>query len=280
VGRTAEDRPAPWLVLDDDTLTTTAEWLDTPTHTQARDYHRDHAGILARPEARTALEELALTGIDPDLIGQYRQLLATPADQGIQQAYQPLVAAESLSAWLDADIPGKQQLLREDRETLLSGQAMELLSQWSAGDPDDTVLTFGTALLSLARDGLESEVFAALDDPGQLNLLLSDLLAASKPQQLLAAAELVLCLDLDDQALAHARLHLAVALAMTRRVGDAPQHAHAAARLDPASVNSWIGLLAPLVPAHPELAALIQALVTTPADQPDGTTSRDRHADP
>ena len=268
-----------WLVLDDVTLTTAAEWLGTPTHAQARDYHRDHAGILARPGARTALDELALAGIDPDLISQYRQLLVTAADQGIEEAYRPLVAAESLSAWLDADIPQQQQLLRENRDTLLSSQAAELLSQWSAEDPDDTMLTFGAALLSLARDGLEAEVFAALDDPGQLNPLLSDLLAAGKPQQLLAAAELVLCLDLDDRALAHAQLHLAIALAMTGRADDAPGHARAAARLDPASVNRWVGILARLVPAHPELAALIQALVTPP-DQLDGTSSRDHQADP
>jgi tetratricopeptide (TPR) repeat protein len=269
----------PWLVLDDATLTTTAEWLDTPTHAQARDYHRDHADILARPGASTALDELALAGIDPDLIGQYRQLLVNAADQGIEDAYQPLVVEEALSAWLDADFQEQQQLLREDRETLLGSQAAGLLSQWSAEDPDDTMLTFGAALLSLARDGLEPEVFAALDDPGHLNLLLSDLLAAGKPQQLLAAAELVLCLDLDDQALADAQLHLAVALVMTGRADDAPGHARVAARLDPGSVNRWVGLLAQLVPAHPEVTALIQALVTPP-DQPDGTSSCDHEADP
>jgi hypothetical protein len=271
----------PWLLLDDVTLTTTAEWLGTPTYAHARDYHRDHAAILARPGARTALDEFALAGIDPDLIGQYRQLLATAADQGIEEAYRTLVVQESLSAWLDADIPGQQELLREDRDTLLSSQAAELLSQWSAEDPDDTMLTFGAALLSLAQDGLESEVFAALDDddPGQLNLLLSDLLATGKPQQLRTAAELTLCLDLDDQALAHAQLHLAIALAMTGRADDAPGHARAAARLDPGSVNRWVGLLAQLVPAHPELVALIQALVTPP-DQLDGTSSRDHQADP
>ena len=269
----------PWLLLDDVTLTTTAEWLDTPTYTQARDYHRDHAGILARPEARIALDEFALAGIDPDLIGQYRQLLVTAAGRDIDDAYQPLVVEESLSAWLDTDFQEQQQLLREDRDTLLSSQAVELLGQWSADDPDDIMLKVGAALLSLARDGLDAEAFAALDDPGQLNPLLSDLLAAGKPQQLRAAAELALCLDLDDQALAHAQLHLAIALAMTGRTGDAPGHARAAARLDPGSVNRWVGILAQLVPAHPELAALIQALVTPP-DQPDDTNRRDRQADP
>jgi hypothetical protein len=245
------------------------------------DCHRDHADILARPEARAALDEFALAGVDPGLIGLHRQLLATAADQGIEDAYRPLIVEESLSAWLDADVPEQQQLLREDRDMLLSGQAAELLSQWSADDPDDTGLKFGAALLFLARDGLEAEVFAALDDddPGQLNPLLSDLLAAGKPRQLRAAAELALCLDLDDQALAHAQLHLAIALAMSGRAGDAPGHARAAARLDPGSVNRWVGILAQLVPAHPGLAVLIQALVTPP-DQPDGTSHRDRQADP
>ena len=48
----------------------------------------------------------------------------------------------------------------------------------------------------------------------------------------------------------------------------------------PGSVNRWVGLLAQFVPAHPELAALIQALVTTPPDEPDETGSRDQNADP
>jgi hypothetical protein len=38
----------PWLFLDDVTLTTVSEWLDSPVYWQARDYHRGHAEILAR----------------------------------------------------------------------------------------------------------------------------------------------------------------------------------------------------------------------------------------
>jgi hypothetical protein len=263
----------PWLFLDDDTLTTVSEWLQTPTHAQARDYHRGHAEILARPQARTALDELALLGADPDLIGQYRQLLAAAADQGIQQAYQPLIIAEALSAWLNADIPEQQQLLRDNREMLLSSQAADLLDQWSAEDPDNTVITFGAAMLSLARDGLESRVFAALDDPGQLDAFLSDLLAADQPHQLQDAAELFLCLDLDDQAFASAQLHLAIALTLTGHADDAPGHARAAAHLDPDSVNRRVGDLAQLVSAHPGLAALIQALVTPRPAGPNDISS-------
>jgi hypothetical protein len=58
-----------------------------------------------------------------------------------------------------------------------------------------------------------------------------------------------------------------------------PNTPRAAARLDPGSINRWVGILAQLVATHPELAALIQALVTTPADEPNGMGSRDQ-ADP
>jgi hypothetical protein len=159
-----------WLLLDDVALTTTAEWLDSPTHAQARDYHRDHADTLARPGIRTALDELALAGINPDLIGHYRQLLVTAAERGIEDAYQPFVVEESLSAWLGVDIPEKQQFLRENRETLLGSEAAELLSQWSADYPDDTMLKFSAALLSLARDGLDSEVVCRPRRPGAAQL--------------------------------------------------------------------------------------------------------------
>ena len=263
----------PWLFIDDVTLTTTDEWLATPSHMQAREYHRDHAEILARPQARTALDELALLGTDPDLISQYQQLLITASEQGIQDAYEPLVVPESLSAWLNADIPEQQQLLRENREMLLSKEASDLLGQWSAELPGNTTIKFGAALLSLAQEGLESEVFAALDDHEQLDAFLGDLAASARPQQLLAAAELVLCLDLDDQALATAQLHLAIALVLTGHAEGAPEQARAAAGLDPNSVNRWLNLLAKLVTVHPELATLIQALVAPRPDEPDDTNS-------
>jgi hypothetical protein len=41
---------------------------------------RGDAEILARPQARTALDELALPGIGPGLIGQDRQLLAQQSE--------------------------------------------------------------------------------------------------------------------------------------------------------------------------------------------------------
>lgn len=169
-------------------------------------------------------------------------------------------------------------MLRDNREVLLSSQAASLLDQWSAQYPDSAQITFGTALLSLARDGLDSRVFAVLDDPSQLDAFLGGLLAAGQPRQLRAAAELLLCLDLDHLALASAHLHLAIALVLTGHPGDAPEHVRAAARLDPDSVSRWVGDLAQLVAAHPGLAALIQALLTPRADRPDDTSSR--QADP
>jgi hypothetical protein len=38
----------PWFLLDDVTLTTVSEWLDTPAHRQAPGCHRGYAEILAR----------------------------------------------------------------------------------------------------------------------------------------------------------------------------------------------------------------------------------------
>ena len=269
----------PWLLLNDVMLTTITEWLDTPTPTQARDYHRDHAEILTRPETRAALDELALAGFDPNVISQYRQLLDAASEQGIPQVHRRFVLAESLSTWLNADIPEKQLLLRENREMLLSDQAAQLLAQLSEEDPDNTMIRFSVALLSLAQEGLDSTVLAALEDPGQLNALLTDLLASDKPRQLQATTELLLCLDLDKPTLADAQFYLAIALAMAGHAKDAPERARAAARLDPDSVNRWINVLAGLVAPHPELATLIQALVSSRLDQPDGTSSS-RQASP
>jgi hypothetical protein len=263
----------PWLHISDGTLTTVSEWLSTPTHTEARDYHRDHAEPLARPEARVALDELALLGTDSNLIDQYRQLLIAATGQGIDQAYQPLILQEALETWLHADIPEQLRRLSDNRELLLSNDATTLLDQWSTAYPDDISLRFGKAMLTLAREDLDSEVLAAAGQPEQLNALLAGLRGGGKPQLLLATSELLLCLNLDEQVLANAQLHHAIALALTGHTDQASEDAHTAARLDPNSVNRWIADLATLATTHPELATLIHALATAPPDAPDDTTS-------
>jgi len=73
-------------------------------------------------------------------------------------------------------------------------------------------------------------------------------------------------LDLDEQTLASAQLHLAIALALTGHPEDAPDHGQPVARLDSDSVNRCLSVLAHHVPADPDLAALIQTLAT-PADE-------------
>jgi hypothetical protein len=256
-----------WLLLDDHTLNTVAEWLDTPTHTEARDYHRDHADLLAHPDARTALDELALLQTNPELIDQYRQLLATAAEHGIDHAYRPLILHETLATWLGADIADQQRMLAENPDLLLSDETATLLDQWAAEYPDNVGIRFGHALLTLAKEGLDSDVLAAADEPEHVNALLADLLAADRPQSLLAATQLLLCLDLDDQTLANTQLHHAIALALTGHIEEATEGVHVAARQDPTSVGRWINLLAQHVTAHPELASLIQTLTTAPPDQ-------------
>ena len=270
----------PWLFLDEDTLITTDEWLRTRTHTEARDYHRDHAEILARPETRTAMDELALAGFDPDLVSRYRQLLDAAADQGVDQAYQPIVVTESLSSWLNADIPGKLQLLQENREMLLSDHAAELLGQWSAASPDDGMIAFSVALLSLAREGLDDRVIAALGEQGRLDIVLTDLLASGKPHQLQAVTQFLLYIDLDKPTLANARFYLAIALTLMGHAEDASEWASDAASLDPSSVNRWINVLAGRVTSHPELAPLIQVLASSRQDEPSDASSNQARARP
>ena len=250
----------PWLFIDDTTLTTVGEWLQTPTHVLARDYHLGHVGLLARLDAHTALDELALLGVDPALIGQYRPLLDAVGEHAIQQAYQPLILQETLATWLDADIPDQQRLLADKRDMLLSSHATALLSQWGTASPDDINIRFGTAMLTLAREGLDTKVLDTAEDPAQLNSLLADLLTERDPQLLLAATQLLLCLDLDDPTLATAHFYDAAALALTGHPQEATQAIHAAARLDPDSKDRWISLLAQQAPARPELLSLIQAL--------------------
>ena len=262
-----------WLSLDDTTLTTVGDWLQTPTHLLARDYHLHHADLLARPERPTALDELALLGFDPALIGQYRPLLDADGEQAIRAAYQPLILQETLATWLDADIPDQQRLLADNRDMLLSSQAATLLGQWAAANPGDIALKFGAAMLTLAREGLDSTVLAAADDPEQLGTLLGGLLTAGNTQLLLAATQLLLCLNLDDPTTATAEFYQAAALALTGHTQEATQAVQAAARHDPTSTNRWLSILAQQVPAHPQLAPLIQALVARPPDEPDNTAS-------
>jgi hypothetical protein len=184
-----------------------------------------------------------------------------------------------LSTWLDADIPEQQQMLSEDAQ-LLSDEAVTLLGQWADQDPDDITLMFGRALLSLAQEGLDARVLAAADEPEEAIALLAELLADNLPPRLLAATDLLLCLDLADQIIAEARLHHAIALALTGHTEAATEDARAAARRGPENVSRWLAVLAPLVAANPEVASLIQALVTPPPDEANDASSRNRPAAP
>jgi hypothetical protein len=86
----------------------------------------------------------------------------------------------------------------------------------------------------------------------------------SVPERLLAATELLLCLDLADQVIAEARLHHAIALVRAGHPDEAAEDAAAAARLAPESVPGWLAVLAQLVRADPEVVPLIPALVAPP----------------
>jgi hypothetical protein len=84
-----------WMYLTDDHITTVIDWVNTGTWAESRQYFRDHSGQLLADTTPTVLDELALTAPE-GLIGQHRGLLDAVREHGLDAAYRPLLAEETL----------------------------------------------------------------------------------------------------------------------------------------------------------------------------------------
>ena len=87
-----------WIKLTDDDFDTVIEWSNASTLVESRGYFRSHADQLLAPATTAVLSELALTN-PADLIDQYRTLLITIRERGLDAAYRTTQITNNLVPW-------------------------------------------------------------------------------------------------------------------------------------------------------------------------------------
>jgi hypothetical protein len=129
-----------WLLLDNETITACAGWLNTHTWAESREYLLANAGRLLSDTGKTALAEIAFDYPDDPTITGHQTLLDTCRHAGVEPAYRSLLIGETTRAWRSLSNPNEsKRFLVEHRDQLLTDEAMDTLQQ------DDDLL--GQALL-------------------------------------------------------------------------------------------------------------------------------------
>ncbi len=258
----SQSEPPAWLLIDDARLGLTVQWLNTRPDSAARQFLIEHAAELLDDATDVTLDEIALRLHVRSAIQRYRNLIHTARQIGVDQAYRPLLAAELLFGWMDANTEIKRAWLAERREALLGADVAQVLRRLRGEDPENPALITHEALLTLARSGQADVGFETLTDPEQTPARLKEFTRTGDVASLDALTTLALNVQASDAVYAWAWFHKGVALALVNEPDAALQAVSHARRLDPDQVMIWLGLLVELAARHPEVLPLSQTLIT------------------
>ena len=246
--------PVPdWVYLTDDHINTVIDWITTATWAESRGYFHEHSGTLLAGTTATVLGELSLTA-PGNLIGQYRDLVGAVREHGLDAAYRPLLAGETLREWIAAPSWNASRAFLNDHPELLDEEIPALLANLTQ-DPDPAI-TVHQALLTLARTPSGADgAYRSLEDVQSLQDMASTALTARDTGRLQAYADIETFVH--GRALAGA-LHTILAWLLDRPSGPLP--------------DSWasqlLALAAQADPAEKDtaLAQFTAALASIPAD--------------
>ncbi|MGN6870834.1 MAG: tetratricopeptide repeat protein, partial [Solirubrobacteraceae bacterium] len=199
-----------WLTLDDTTFSACADWLNTDTWAASRDYLVAHYQSILGHFGHTALAELALRYPDNPTIVDHQKLLETCGTDGIDAAYRPLLVGETVRTWRSLADPGEaKQYLLDNSDEILSKEGHEALA-------NDLV---GQAIITLARGSeidLAYDLLTATDQTR--TAMIADARRHAEALKLHSVATLCAAGTEDEQTLALAMTHLAIAAALNGQV--------------------------------------------------------------
>jgi len=177
-----------WIHLTDDHINTVIGWINTGTWAESQRYFRDHSSQLLADAAPTVLGELALTASE-DLIRQHRDLLEAVREHGLDAAYRPLLASETLREWITAPSWEASRAFLHDHPELLDEEIPGLLANLTK-DPEPALIVH-QALLTLARTpaGVDG-AYESLEDTQSLQDMASAAITARDTGRLRACAEI------------------------------------------------------------------------------------------
>lgn len=258
-------KPPPWLTLDPELLDTFSEWHDLlleGSYALSRQLLAQQVGELTLASGMVALDEIALVLGDPSAIIPYKDLLNRIQEEGLDSAYTPLLSAQLLGRWMEADVAAARTILAEQREEILGDGVAHVLHERLEQNPGNWRFLAAQALLELAREDKQELALRGIEDPHQAPEILSQL-AHNNQATLLSNVSLVLMVHLDDEHLvANARFHYAVACALQGAAESALQWMAEARRLDQGQTSAWGNLLLALLKFRSEqIEPLLRALL-------------------
>ncbi|MFF8768586.1 tetratricopeptide repeat protein [Kitasatospora sp. NPDC015120] len=269
-----------WLRVTDTDLRLTAEWINTKSWAESRDFVASHPDLLSTP-ARCALQEWALLDIRPAEL-HLALLDQLQAGVALETVYRPLVLPEILTTWIEAGAEddgwaSSATYLADHATDLLAPDADAALTDLGSGSPEDVhpLITLHRAILAMSvADGIEP-AYTLLTDRHLLNTRIQRALGAADTTALnwLALIEKVMY-----GAVWSATVHLLAAHAVDDdATGPSPAEALRAAAQDTEpdmdDRNRAIAEIANLMSVHPTRAAalgeLLQAVLAPPAQAPE-----------
>ncbi|WP_336113833.1 tetratricopeptide repeat-containing protein [Streptomyces sp. PTD9-10] len=286
-----------WLELTEQALRLTADWLNTRTWAESRDFVTTHPALLDA-DSRAAMREWSLLGGPADFhIEMLEQLLSgVPVDT----VYRPLVLPEILTAWIrtttdDEGWSASAAYLADHAADLLAPDADAALAVMGENlEGADQVVAVHRAIAAMAAvDGID-DAYRLLEDRQALHTRVQKALAAADGPALgwlaliedgvyddpwAAAVHWLAAQALDDSPDADGRsgAPIAAVRAAVQVTDSAPAHVLSAAAHvkspDADERNRAVAELAALMAARPTRAAplgeILQAVVAPPLRAPE-----------
>jgi hypothetical protein len=258
--------PPDWLTVPQSCLELVVKWLEANDESleASREYLQEKIGEIPAAEGSVALDEIALYLPDPRIIENFRKLLQSARELGIDEAYRPQFALRLLSQWMDSNLESTRTLLRERRGDLLNDDVTQAMQSLLAQFPEDATLQFHEQLLELARVGNDDLAFELMEDPAKVPAKLFDLVEAGDSQLLYSLATVLFLNATPDSAKAIPCFYRAIAQALRNQPDEAQQTATAARRLDPTQDAKWLALLFKMPGSQRDKLAPLSDALTAP----------------
>jgi len=255
--------PAPsWLNVDEELVRTAHAWIETQTFLDERDFLLEHPE-LAAPRADVAVAE-ALIDTGGETSERYQALRAAAQEQGIEEAYAPLVRMTLAAEFMGSDTAAQRELLAERRDELLDSSLIAIVADGSL-KADTPAAQRAGGLLMLAREGDDAEVLDALEDPSRFPALLAEhARRGSATLGLIAAIAAIAARSPSEQA--DGSFYVAISSSLAGNSEHALNALAQGRALDPDRAQGWISQLAELARQHPSLLELIGALTMPTED--------------
>jgi hypothetical protein len=176
-----------WLDVSDTVLELTADWINTKTWADSRDFLNSHVALLDAASG-LALREWAL--LDGSAAWHAELLDQVAAGVPVEVVYRPLLLSEALTAWIrassgDGGWAGSAAFLAEHAEDLLAPETDAVLAGMGEGPQDESrVVAMHRAILALAAgDGIEA-AYSLLESRQALHARIQQALEAADAQTL------------------------------------------------------------------------------------------------